>query len=505
MASGVVKLSVVGIIILALGIACIPTFHFVMHTIVSQKLTLSNTSFVYKTWANAANSSAHVYLQVWVWDLQNKHEVLNGAQPYLMEKGPYTYRESQVKHNITFNDNGTVSYAPVTKYVFIPEMSIGPESDTYTGLNAPLVIIANLLRTMPSLVQELGDIIAELTKDTNLFLTLSIRDIIWGYNDPIFELIYELTGTSLVPGPQFGILAGKNNTGWQTFSVFTGETDISKLNIINRWNGQIELTYWTTSYANMINGTDASLNPPFAGLNDPHYVYTAVVCRSLGAQYEKLSTVKGIRSNKFHIPERAFANISVEPDNVGFCTPDKHHCLPNGLLNISNCQHGSPAVLSFPHFLYADPSVILPGMRPTKDEHETFITIHQLTGVTMQAAKRMQINMHVKADKYFRQLSAVREVYFPMIWLNESFIIADKDANTFKSTVETPVMILQVVQYSLIGIGVLILIVAVISYIRKRSRTKVKRESPSKQQEGQRQSTSQGQEDQENEYTPLIN
>ncbi|XP_077984815.1 platelet glycoprotein 4-like [Glandiceps talaboti] len=469
---------IVGCIFCALGLALIPILRIIIHNIVEQKLTLSPTSFLYNAWAHAANSSAKVYLQVWVFDLKNEQEVLDGTEkPYLVEKGPYTYSQKQVKHNITFHDNGTVSYDPVSTYIFIPEMSVGHENDTFTGLNGPLVIIASLLRSMPSIVERLGDILAIIMNDSQLFKTFTVKDLIFGYDDPIFKLIYDLTGTLLVQSPQFGILVGKNNTSYQTMCVFTGVDDISKLNIIDRWNGKSDLNYWTTQYANMINGTDASLNPPFMDEYDPHYVYDSVVCRSLDAEFDQPTSVHGIDCNRFHISKKTLASPEENPDNIGFCTPDANHCLPSGLLNMSNCQHGAPVVLSFPHFLYADPSVILPNMNPQKEEHETILDIHKLTGVTLKAAKRMQFNIHVIPDKFFGQLSKVQEVIFPLIWLNQSYMIGDEDAAKFKSAVEVPLEISEIVQWVILGIGGFILLVVVIFLMRRgvkarRSRTR---------------------------------
>ena len=44
------------------------------------------------------------------------------------------------RDNVTNNDNGTVSSIPVYTYVFDRERSIGPETDTFLGINMPMTV-----------------------------------------------------------------------------------------------------------------------------------------------------------------------------------------------------------------------------------------------------------------------------------------------------------------------------------------------------------------------------
>lgn len=47
----------------------------------------------------------------------------------------------------------------------------------------------------------------------------------------------------------------KNNTDDGVYTVFTGEKDMSKLGVIDKYNGTSMLKFWTTDSANMINGS----------------------------------------------------------------------------------------------------------------------------------------------------------------------------------------------------------------------------------------------------------
>ena len=67
-----------------------------------------------------------------------------------------------------------------------------------------------------------------------------------------------------------------------------------------------------------------------------HHFFVAVA-RSLEIAYKETHGVKGIDLDRFAVPPRTFANVSVNPANSGFCTPV---CLPAGLLNASVCRQG---------------------------------------------------------------------------------------------------------------------------------------------------------------------
>ena len=62
--------------------------------------------------------------------------------------------------------------------------------------------------------------------------------------------------------------------------------------------------------------------------------------RSISAVFEQETEVRDIHTWRYVGPPSAFANATENPSNAGFCTPDSSHCLPSGMLNVSNCQFG---------------------------------------------------------------------------------------------------------------------------------------------------------------------
>ena len=47
---------------------------------------------------------------------------------------------------------------------------------------------------------------------------------------------------------------------------------------------------------------------------------------------------KGVNLMRFSAEYSYLANATINPDNIGFCTPDADHCLDTGVVNISSCQ-----------------------------------------------------------------------------------------------------------------------------------------------------------------------
>jgi hypothetical protein len=58
-----------------------------------------------------------------------------------------------------------------------------------------------------------------------------------------------------------------------------------------------------------------------------------------GKFQEEVLTDRVIRLRRYVGRKEELENATANPDNIGFCTPQTH-CLPTGLLNISNCQMG---------------------------------------------------------------------------------------------------------------------------------------------------------------------
>ncbi|XP_006819753.1 lysosome membrane protein 2-like [Saccoglossus kowalevskii] len=453
----------VGTICMCLGVALVFVLDNIVHSMVNTKMTLTNTSAMYNSWKNP---QAPVYMQFYVYDIINSYEVQHGKElPYVIQKGPYTYKGYRPKIDVHFNNNGTVSYTQNVTYFFDRSMSSGWDNETLTTINIPLISVASMARYMPDLLQTLIEAL-EKVSGAELFMKKTVAELLWGYDDDMLKFIMNLTKKRFIKSDKFGIFIGMNNSDNGMHTVYTSA---DKLNIIDKWQGLSSLPWWNDQYANMINGTDGSQTPPFSDRSKPTYLFSADICRSVYGVFEKEVEVRGITANRFVLDSYILGNVTDNPDNAAYCTP-KNNCLPSGLLNTSVCHEGAPIVYSFPHFLYADKDVILPCMNPNKEEHQTLVEYDYVTGISMSVYKRMQVNVHLTRQKDISDLSEINDVYYPVLWLNESFTIDEASATKYKHMVLVPLYLAKITPWVVFGIGCLIVIIALILLARKQRR-----------------------------------
>ncbi|XP_045204924.1 lysosome membrane protein 2-like [Mercenaria mercenaria] len=469
-------LFVVGFILIAAGVAFIPGSKKIIHDEISKQINLKEKS----TKDNWVKNPTPIKFQIWVWNLTNPDEVKKGGKPSLVQSGPYTYTENRQKVNITYHDNNnTVTYRENKYYTFDRDNSVGPETNKFTTVNIPLMLIANILKREFSALQIIAAALLDWASE-DLFVTLSIHDIIWGYDEPLINKTVSLInalGFHLELNDKFGIFVGTNGTDDGIYNIKTGEGDTSQFGMIKTWNNASSLSFWTSKTCNMLNGTDGTIFHPFAEKTDVLYVFSSDLCRSIYFTYLRDNKQKGIDVYRFTTPPEVFQAVEQNPANDGFCTPSDN-CLKSGLLNVENCHFGAPLIFSQPHFLNADPSIIhgVNGMHPNLEEHGTFIDIEPYTGAAFYAAKKLQINILLEKVDHIKQTESLTGTFLPVIWLNESSQITDSLADEFKSQLGTPLMAMHVGIWVAIGVGILLVLVAIAIIVGQKLRSGGSRE-----------------------------
>ncbi|KAM4709131.1 lysosome membrane protein 2 [Discoglossus pictus] len=447
------------LLIVSIALLVAHTFMETVERKVKQATILKNGTEAYEDWVNPPPP---IYMQFYFFNVTNPLEVLDGETPMVNEIGPYTYREYRPKEAVEFYNNGTeVSAVSPKTYVFEPDKSVGdPKVDLIRTVNIPAVTVMELTKDS----SYLKPIVSAALKTYNegMFVTRSVHELLWGYRDPLLALIHPFRNISAT----FGLFYNMNATNDGEYLFFTGSDNYMDFTQVVEWRGQKHLDWWTSDSCNMINGTDGTSFHPLINQDDTIYIFSSDLCRSIYAVYEKASYVKKIDIFRFSPPAKVFANVSINPENEGFCVP-KGNCLPSGLLNVSKCKQDAPIILSSPHFYQADESIVksIIGMYPNKEDHETFMDINPLTGILIQAAKRIQVNVHVRKIRGYSITQNIQTLFFPVMHLNESVLIDDHSASKLNSVLLNARVVANI-PFIIMGLGVIFAIIFLVQVCR---------------------------------------
>uniref|UniRef100_A0A672ICU3 Scavenger receptor class B member 1 n=1 Tax=Salarias fasciatus TaxID=181472 RepID=A0A672ICU3_SALFA len=411
------------------------------------------------------------FMSVYFFNVLNPQEILNGEKPMVEQRGPYVYRKQARKQNITFHDNGTVSYLEYRRYFFEPSMSVGSEEDVVTIPNMLVLGASVMMENLPFAVRLLISSTFKTFKE-GPFLTKKVGELMWGYDSGLVEFLNKYLPGMLPSSGKFGLFTEFNNSNTGLFTIHTGKDDIRKVHQVDSWNGLKEVSYWKTPQANMINGTAGQMWPPFMTKETTLPFYSPDACRSLELVYERPGVMEGIPLYRYVAPKTMFANGSTYAPNEGFCP-----CRQSGLLNVSTCRYNSPVFISHPHFFNADPVLLdfVQGLNPTEEQHGLFIDIHPETGVPLNVSIRLQLNLYMKRVSGITETGKISEVVMPMLWFEERGYIDGPILSTFYTSLVVLPTVMEVLQYSFIALGLATIVVAVVVYRRLKVRLRPQR------------------------------
>lgn len=147
------------------------------------------------------------------------------------------------------------------------------------------------------------------------------------------------------------------------------------------------MTVWgdekTTGDCKKIVGTDGILISPFRKKDEGLTFYALQLCATLHMDYKRKASFRGI---DVHVFEFKFENLLANA--TCFCR--ESNCPPKGTMNIFPCVQ-APVVLSHPHFLYGDPSLLAnvgSGLNPIESLHEFVFNI-EVVAVSQFLSQRL--------------------------------------------------------------------------------------------------------------------
>ncbi|CAG0904878.1 unnamed protein product [Darwinula stevensoni] len=211
----------------------------------------------------------------------------------------------------------------------------------------------------------------------------------------------------------------------------------------------------------MINGTSGMVFPPFIDESSVLFIFSAELCRSVYLTYEQDVEFLGVPGLRFIVDLDVLEDPTINLANKCFCLSDGT-CLKAGVLDVSACL-GVPVVMSAPHFYsgseeYYNTSVI-EGMAPDENNHQTFIDIEPLTGIILNAAKKLQVNLNLKPIDNYPSFQNVSQMIFPIFWVNESASLSQELADDLYNKVIMPQRAVAIGSWVAVGVGLFTLLV----------------------------------------------
>lgn len=388
-------------------------FPFVYKVKVAEKTNLVKGSFLFPLWRDLP---LPIYKRIFFFNITNADDFLkNGVPMQVEEVGPYTYNGVWIKEDLKWYSEGIVSYRQKKTFEFVPEKSVGSETDEIYTLNAPYIIASDVVSEAGPRVKRASNKIFNFLGE-KLIIKKTIGELAFGgYKDPVMRYGKYFRWDSPYRSGTFAWLHGRNNSDDGVFDVFTGVTDHGLLNIIHRWNGDVDLDFWKGETCNMINGTNGEFGPPLEVDQTEYTFFQPIFCRSLTFRYGGIKNHRGIETRRFESKADIFSKEN--PDNYCF---DVDPELKSGVLDVGPCQFGAPVVLSFPHFYLADDSFLesTHGLSPNKDEHGSHIDVEPVSGVTVDLSIKLQMNLKVKPVKYLSAFQNATSGVYPVFWLD---------------------------------------------------------------------------------------
>ncbi|XP_031365828.1 sensory neuron membrane protein 2-like isoform X2 [Apis dorsata] len=404
---------------------------FSIKNIILKNLPLVKDKDTYNAWI----SPVSLIFKCYFFNVTNPDEVMQGANPNLVEYGPFTYREVYEKQIVDVDEEfDEIIYDIKSTFTFDKYASVNiSKRDTVTILNPAYIGTISMLTTLPpNYMDKFGNNIPKLFPNRNsIFLKANPKEILFDgvkltCNEKKFpelsticKTLKALRSPVLKEGEKDGvyylsIFQRVNGTIRGRFSVNRGINNISELGNIASYNGKKVQTIWKTEKCNIVRGSDTITWPPLINPMPSVLTFIPDLCRSVEVDYDKKVSIYGLTGFRFAMKERTwFLNTSqcycLEKNKVP-------NCLPQGLIDVSNCLK-VPIIISEPHFLHGDPQLLMyaHGLNPDKDLHETFVVIEPYTGTPLSGQKKIQLNLKLERQPV-NLLSNISEGYFPLLW-----------------------------------------------------------------------------------------
>jgi len=269
----------------------------------------------------------------------------------------------------------------------------------------------------------IGNIVAN---DGGVFTSKSVDEWLWVGHDPLLNFYYPDARSNMFTNYTDETQARSK----ETFNIqYTGKNDINTLNNYVQWHEKSSIDIWKESES--INGTDGYGFRPGIDQNTNLSVWMEDILRKIDIYYTESRNLYGINLQRY-APVPATFNVN-----------DKYYQYIAGFANLTNAKN-SPIYISKPHFLDVpgDWLTKVSGLNPIRDNHDTYLDVEPLTGVVMDAKKRLQLNIYITPNPtQFDVFSVInrfpKNTTYPILWVQEGSAITEDLAAKFKAKIDS--------------------------------------------------------------------
>ncbi|KAL0280750.1 UNVERIFIED_CONTAM: hypothetical protein PYX00_001958 [Menopon gallinae] len=447
--------------------------------------------------------------RVYLFEVLNPEEITqNGAVPQVKERGPFVYREKRWKEKIKLKeDEDTAEYFQMTSFEFDEALSKESEEVEMTVVNVPALGFAYIAEALPGFQWALKVYNMFISKmwpgNHPIFIKTKVKDYLFGSVkmfcnpetttenlDPVMKALWKALCLAFAYiRPERTVIIDDGERGINTFSFFKykkapdgpykvrlGVKDLEKIGQIMSWQEKSDLgTMWGGKTCNKVYGTDSTVFRPYLEDADVLTVFNGDICRTVNLTYKGPEEYKGVPARRYVAGSNVFASVQENPENYCYCPRSVKGltsfggCMKSGLLDLSSCQ-GAPVVLSFPHFLMADPSYqeMVSGLEPDPAKHGIFVDLEPNTGYPLRGAIRVQMNILLKNMPDVDCMKNFPGKIIPMLWLDEGVELTDELVDEVKSRLLNLLLAADILTWLMIVSGTVVSIGSITVLIYKK-------------------------------------